>query len=75
MTSSIGQAFQAAPFNPQVFMKDVFDGSTSGIGGQSSASYGRYDPLPTHQFRYVGGSVRFNMAHGKFRYATRTLIC
>lgn len=61
MTSSIGMATQATPFNPQVFPHDVMDGSTSGIGGMSSVSYGRYDAEPTHNFRYVPGSLKFRI--------------
>lgn len=59
MTSSIGLASQSIPHAPQPFPDTYVRGSTSGIGGQSTISYGRYDPVPTHHFQYKAGSSRF----------------
>lgn len=61
MSSSIGQgAFSYAPLNAiPYFPKEPLNGSTSGIGGQSSEEHLRYPAEPTHHFKYVPGSKRF----------------
>jgi hypothetical protein len=60
MTSTIGQAaFPQNPLNAQPwFPREPLNGSTSGIGGQSSQSFIRYPAEPTHNFRYTPGSKR-----------------
>ena len=61
MTSSIGLAAAAAPFKPQIFPVSELTGSTSGVGGMTSQSYGRYQAEPTHHFQYQPGSCRFKI--------------
>lgn len=61
MASSIGQgAFSYAPLNAiPYFPKEPLNGSTSGIGGQSSEEHLRYPAEPTHHFKFMPGSNRF----------------
>jgi len=61
MTSTIGVGAQPVKpsFNFIEHPNQSLRGSTSGIGGQSTESHGRYDPEPTHNFKYMPGSHRF----------------
>jgi hypothetical protein len=61
MASSIGQgAFSYAPLNAiPYFPKEPLNGSTAGIGGQSSEEHLRYPAEPTHHFKFMPGSKRF----------------
>lgn len=60
MASSIGQTAYANPTQSQVeFPQKLMSGSTSGIGGQSTESHGRY--APGGHFQYTPGSNRYNV--------------
>jgi hypothetical protein len=64
MASTIGQGAWGDPKNAFMqFPRDPLSGSTSGIGGQSSESHGRYPAGPTHEFKYQPGSRRFWKLH------------
>lgn len=64
MTSSIGQGAWGNPKNAFIeFPREIMQGSTSGIGGHSSESHGRYPAGPSHEFIYKPGSYRFWKMH------------
>lgn len=65
MTSSIGQGAWGNPKNAFIeFPREIMQGSTSGIGGHSSESHGRYPAGPSHEFIYKPGSYRFGRCIG-----------
>lgn len=71
MTSSIGLAAQPQLPDMQIFPSGMFRGSTSGIGGQSTISYARYDATPTHHFQYKSGSSRFIIPGRGYEYSAK----
>lgn len=66
MTSSIGQGAYGKPTHINI-PNSQFQGSTSGIGGQSTLEYSKYDSTNGFQFSYVPGSKRFTRLGG-YRY-------
>lgn len=67
MTSSIGQGSYGLPTKIPI-PDSQFQGSTSGIGGQSTETVSKYDSTFGFTFSYVPGSKRIHHKIGGYRY-------